>query len=524
LTSGVGTALYRAPEQESAGDKSGQQEQELLKKALKKTGNRISYNTKADMFSLGIILFEMSHEPFATGMERVQSLLSLRKNSGTFLESVTRIPDNLKSIIASLVQTDPLSRPEAVELQNSPLMPPRIQLDKSYLDEVLAAITVPYSDASRRVVSTLFQRQDKIMAEHEDVTYDQELHSSILRSLKLELPDPKDSSTRKMRKEGIHTFLLPHEIQESFRHIAETVFGCHGATKFNPSNLLPKYSMTISDNDDASHGMLLHSSRSTWNVCQKRQEVLSSSDDLIPIERPVELMTSTGTTLSLPMELVTPYARAVARLGLHSASRYHIDSVYYERELISGTVGGRHPFMSVEAVYDVVREDYSLQTSASTQHIETLPPQTRALISVRRGSIEIEVIATALDLVDRIDPKRLIGQRYLRIGDCRLGNAILDLCAAPYPRTKALRALSAICDEALAQKLKNSPFQDLFLHSCSLLAEIGLPDDVQRALNPFIKVITSISNPRLAINAINEVPYLLTVSLISNFDSDFLFS
>jgi hypothetical protein len=35
-------------------------------------------------------------------------------------------------------------------------------------------------------------------------------------------------------------------------NIAETVFGCHGATKFNPSNLLPKYSMTISDNDDAS--------------------------------------------------------------------------------------------------------------------------------------------------------------------------------------------------------------------------------------------------------------------------------
>jgi hypothetical protein len=286
---------------------------------------------------------------------------------------------------------------------------------------------------------------------------------------------------------------------------------CHGASRFNPSNLLPRYSKTISEGDDASHGLLLHSSQSTWVASQKRQDVLlssSSSQAEVSHERPVELMTSTGTILSLPMELVTPYARAAARLGLHNASRYHIDSVYHERGLISGSVMGRHPFVNVEAVYDVVREDFTLKSSASTQHIDALPPHTRAQISERKASIETEVIATALDLVDRVDPKRVIGQRYLRIGDSRLGNAILDLCAAPYPRTDALRALSAISDEALTQKWKNSPTQDLFLNSCSLLAEIGLPVDVQRALQPFVKVITSISNPHSLIGAINNVPSL----------------
>lgn len=32
------------------------------------------YDTKVDMYSLGIIIFEMCHEPFKTGMERLNTL------------------------------------------------------------------------------------------------------------------------------------------------------------------------------------------------------------------------------------------------------------------------------------------------------------------------------------------------------------------------------------------------------------------------------------------------------------------
>jgi translation initiation factor 2-alpha kinase 4 len=51
LTGGVGTTLYRAPEQEGNVAKS------------KRDNN---YNIQADMYSLGIILFEMLHPPFNT--------------------------------------------------------------------------------------------------------------------------------------------------------------------------------------------------------------------------------------------------------------------------------------------------------------------------------------------------------------------------------------------------------------------------------------------------------------------------
>ena len=51
MTGGVGTTFYRAPEQEHA---------------LTKHKGESAYGVQADIFSLGIILFEMFHPPFET--------------------------------------------------------------------------------------------------------------------------------------------------------------------------------------------------------------------------------------------------------------------------------------------------------------------------------------------------------------------------------------------------------------------------------------------------------------------------
>lgn len=58
-TGRVGTALYVAPE--------------LMGRA-----STSKYNQKVDLYSLGIIFFEMCHRPFATGMERVELLAAIR--------------------------------------------------------------------------------------------------------------------------------------------------------------------------------------------------------------------------------------------------------------------------------------------------------------------------------------------------------------------------------------------------------------------------------------------------------------
>lgn len=81
MTGGVGTAFYRAPEQEG----------DII--STKKRSDR-SYTVQADVFSLGIILFEMFHPPFLTYMERAATLTALRgeRSSKDFAQSMATIP------------------------------------------------------------------------------------------------------------------------------------------------------------------------------------------------------------------------------------------------------------------------------------------------------------------------------------------------------------------------------------------------------------------------------------------------
>lgn len=63
MTGGVGTTFYRAPEQEGS--------------AAKTKGGKhdSSYDSKADLFSMGIVLFEMFHPPFETVSYHADGLL-----------------------------------------------------------------------------------------------------------------------------------------------------------------------------------------------------------------------------------------------------------------------------------------------------------------------------------------------------------------------------------------------------------------------------------------------------------------
>lgn len=59
MTGKVGTTLYVAPE-------------------LGVANGRVKFSQKVDMYSLGIILFEMCYRPLTTGMERVKTIGQLR--------------------------------------------------------------------------------------------------------------------------------------------------------------------------------------------------------------------------------------------------------------------------------------------------------------------------------------------------------------------------------------------------------------------------------------------------------------
>lgn len=190
ITGGVGTTFYIAPEQE-------------IQRAKR---NQTDYDCKADIFSLGIIIFEMFHRPFATQMERASTLQKLRGDvihklplssaSSTnisvasmssihgsdnnlqdewleieghrFPESFTA-SDNCKKIILWCLRRDPKERPHADELLKSDLLPRQIELDQHYLQEALQSIANPDSESHQRIVQALFDRHAR---QHVEITWD----------------------------------------------------------------------------------------------------------------------------------------------------------------------------------------------------------------------------------------------------------------------------------------------------------------------------------------------------------------
>ena len=146
LTSAIGTALYVATE------------------VLTGKGN---YNEKIDMYSLGIIFFEMIY-PFSTGMERVNILKDLRSSNVKFPNDFdnNRMKTE-KKIITLLVDHDPQKRPGAKTLLNSGWLPAK-HADE-VIKEALKSLSNPSSPWQQQVRETLFDQPYSLT---NDILYD----------------------------------------------------------------------------------------------------------------------------------------------------------------------------------------------------------------------------------------------------------------------------------------------------------------------------------------------------------------
>ncbi|KAI1810694.1 serine/threonine-protein kinase gcn2 [Poronia punctata] len=132
LTRSVGTSYYVAPEVRGGGGG--------------------SYTSKVDMYSLGIIFFEMCYHPI-TGMERADKLGKLGKQSllpEDFQPGNTAMAD----IVQSLVTHDVKQRPSSSELLQSGKLP--IQMEDETTRRALASLTNTSSPYYPKVVSALF--------------------------------------------------------------------------------------------------------------------------------------------------------------------------------------------------------------------------------------------------------------------------------------------------------------------------------------------------------------------------------
>ncbi|CEP63771.1 serine/threonine-protein kinase GCN2 LALA0_S09e02124g [Lachancea lanzarotensis] len=133
LTSAIGTALYVATE------------------VLSGKGD---YNEKIDMYSLGIIFFEMIY-PFGTGMERVNVLKMLRTPEVVFPADFDGNKLAVeKKIIRELLDHDPSKRPNAQKLLRSGLLP--VKHHDDVMRDALRNLADPSSPWQQQVRENLF--------------------------------------------------------------------------------------------------------------------------------------------------------------------------------------------------------------------------------------------------------------------------------------------------------------------------------------------------------------------------------
>ncbi len=243
MSGGVGTLFYRAPEQERA---------------------RGKYSYPADMFSLGVVLFEMHMEPFRTKMERSKVMSALRDRGKCPSVFEDRVTLSAQKIIEWLMQHDPAERPSAKELQSSPLLPPKMEVERAYLRETLNSIRHMQSASFSLIVKAIHGRHNP---EHVEYTFDQDRINYIAEG------------------QGPIVSSCATALYSTMR----MVFEAHGAIPLSPPTLLPK-----------------------------RQ----------PPSNGVQLLDKGGQLLMLPSDLTFPFARYIARKGVYNVKRYQFGIVY----------------------------------------------------------------------------------------------------------------------------------------------------------------------------------------------------
>ncbi|KAF6129829.1 eukaryotic translation initiation factor 2 alpha kinase 4 [Phyllostomus discolor] len=251
LTGMVGTALYVSPEVQGS--------------------TKSAYNQKVDLFSLGIIFFEMSYHPMATASERIFVLNQLRD------ATPPKFPEDFddeehakqKSVISWLLNHDPAKRPTATELLKSELLPPP-QMEESELHEVLHhTLANVDGKAYRTMMAQIFSQR---IPPAIDYTYDSDIlkGSFSIRAAKIQ------------------------------QHVCETIiriFKRHGAVQLCTPLLLPRNRQTYEHNEAAL------------------------------------FMDHSGMLVMLPFDLRVPFARYVARNNILNLKRYCIERVFRPRKL-----------------------------------------------------------------------------------------------------------------------------------------------------------------------------------------------
>jgi len=287
MTRSVGTALYVAPE-------------------LRSTSSNTTYNDKVDMYSLGIIFYEMCQE-FGTAMERISALQDIRAKDHKL--PAAYLPNGDKEaqgkLVSCLISHKPSERPSSNELLRSDVLP--LKIEDETIRQALTGLSDPRSPYHQKMMSALFAQDAASVTRVKALAWD-------------------------AKSTGASEDAIRLRFKAIARRTLENVFRRHGAEETRRQNLFP---------------------RSGFYMNPYVVQVLDAS----------------GNLLQLPYDLTLPHARELARQPVSVRKAFHFGSAYRDaltggppkvsEEVdfdISGTVGDVDPALDDAEVLKVIDE------------------------------------------------------------------------------------------------------------------------------------------------------------------------
>ncbi|KAJ2159991.1 eukaryotic translation initiation factor 2-alpha kinase [Coemansia sp. RSA 552] len=248
LTADVGTSTYVAPE------------------VMSQTSSGARYNQKVDMYSLGIMFFEMCY-PMRTGMERAAVLRNLRTAEIVFPKDFAQEKLPLQyQIIRRLLTHSPRARPSSAELLESDLLPPK--MEDEHIQETIRTIANPSQPYFARLMDSLFAASRRVDTKHVDATFD------------FRAGDGQAEQLNAVFLDGI-------------RELMTRVFRTHAAVELTAPALVPR-----------------------------------AADLLATADRPAQFVDPRGAVVQLPYDQAVPFARYVARTRMTEIKRYCFDRCF----------------------------------------------------------------------------------------------------------------------------------------------------------------------------------------------------
>ncbi|KAK3673593.1 eukaryotic translation initiation factor 2-alpha kinase [Recurvomyces mirabilis] len=231
MTRSVGTAMYVAPEL--------------------RTNSGGSYNAKVDMYSLGIMFYEMCEE-FSTAMERIRALQQVREKEHelppAYRTNGAKVAQG--KLITCLISHKPSERPSSTELLRSDILP--VKVEDETIRQALSGLTDSRSPYHQKMMSALFAHDPQGTDRVKSLAWDAQ-------------PQITAPDATRLRNRSIALCTL------------EQIFRRHGAEETRRETIFPRSSYY----------------QNNTNV--------------------VQMLDASGLLLQLPYDLTLPYARQLAR-------------------------------------------------------------------------------------------------------------------------------------------------------------------------------------------------------------------